>query len=124
MNVSGIDTGDIFSSIVSDNDRMFVNGIYTQKRQAGVSNYNHIKYRHVISMILTQGFYARFIQFTFIKNITSFDFYFFGFAMQVITRNLPVEFISGLSQLYSATGALRFVREADEQPEEVNAYPA
>lgn len=105
--------------ILTDGGRLFASGEYTQNRQSGTAGISTSgNYRFRIKALLKPGLLGAYAQVTLKKQIYSAaDLEFYGLALQVISRNIPCEFISKISNLTSNNDALKFVAEVDKLPE-------
>lgn len=105
--------------ITTDETRLVASGTYEQERQSGVvGKTTSADYRYKIKAIPKPGLSGSTAQISLKKVISNEnDIELYGFALQVISRNLPCEFVSKISDLSSQKGALTFVAEVDKTPE-------
>ena len=108
-------------SIYADRSRLLCQGDYVQVRQSGITDYGSDNYRYKLMAVPKSGLFGSVVQFVITSVIDSPSFKFHGGAFQVISRNLPVEFLSGLGVLTAPAGSLTFIKEANVVPE-VNVY--
>lgn len=105
--------------ITTDSNRLICEGDYVQERQAGTAGLTtSYAYRYKLMAIPRDGLIGSFAEIFLSKKISSRNsFEFYGAALQVISRNLPAEFMSKIGNMQSTTGALTFVATADKLPE-------